>query len=127
MPFIVLCPLDEAINPRTLHCVGGAALGQHLAALEQHVAAAITPATVSAVCRWHPLQRLLPGQPCVALPAGATASSASAIEQLCLGQQVSASAALKANAEARTVIANGFQMWFTCELLSLEQQVQTSE
>jgi hypothetical protein len=37
---------------------------------------------------------------------------------------VSASAALKANAEARAVIANGFQLWFTCELLSLEQQVQ---
>jgi hypothetical protein len=40
-----------------------------------------------------------------------------------MGRQVSASAALKANAEARAAIANGFQMWFTCELLSLEQQV----
>lgn len=45
---------------------------------------------------------------------------------VCVGRQVSASAALKANAEARAAIANGFQMWFTCELLSLEQQVHVS-
>jgi hypothetical protein len=105
-----------------------AALGQHLAALEQHRTASINASDHRA------------GSPLPAPRAAARAVSTLCCntgwrvrltvpppQHLCLGWQVSASAALKANAEARAVIANGLQMWFTCELLSLEQQVQASD
>lgn len=56
-----------------------AALGRHLAALEQHMTFRTTRTTMLAVRFWHPVQQLVPCPPCIASVASATAGSASAI------------------------------------------------